>query len=150
MKRKQASRGSRAVTGASNAPRVFLDSGIFIALFDRSDSFHDAAKELFQGPTPRWVTSLAVVGETQGWFLHRLGETAARSFLLSLGDFRGLKLLAMDEAHHGATLAKLEKLRGHRLTYVDGASLAFLEKLEIGVVWGTDHHLALEGARVLP
>jgi hypothetical protein len=59
-------------------------------------------------------------------------------------------LLALDTAHHAAAVQKLERLRGHRLTYVDASSLVFLARLRIAEVWGTDRDLALEGARVLP
>jgi len=44
----------------------------------------------------------------------------------------------------------LERLRGHKLTYVDASSLVFLGALRIDEVWGTDRDLALEGARVVP
>jgi hypothetical protein len=37
-------------------------------------------------------TSLAVVSETYGWFLHRIGEDAARSFRTALADFPRLEL----------------------------------------------------------
>jgi predicted nucleic acid-binding protein len=129
---------------------AFLDSGIFIAFLDRSDGYHEAAVGLFSAPPRRWLTSLAVVSETYGWFLHRLGEDAARTFRLALGDFPRLEFLSLDPDHHGAVLRTLERLRGHRLTYVDASSLVFLKQLEISEVWGTDRDLGLEGARVLP
>jgi predicted nucleic acid-binding protein len=129
---------------------VFLDSGIFIAFLDRSDRFHPAAIELFSRPPRRCHTSLAVVSETYGWFLHRLGEEAARTFRVALGDFSWLTLQPLDAAHHAAVLQKLERLRGHKLTYVDASSLVFLHRLRIREVWGTDRDLSLEGARVVP
>lgn len=132
------------------AEAVFLDSGIFIAFLDRSDRFHAAAVELFSNPPRRCHTSLAVVSETYGWFLHRLGEEAARSFRLALGDFTWLTLQALDAAHHAAVVGKLERLRGHKLTYVDASSLVFLTRLRIREVWGTDRDLSIEGARVVP
>jgi predicted nucleic acid-binding protein len=132
------------------ADRVFLDSGIFIAFLDRSDRFHSAALELFSNPPRRCHTSLAVVSETYGWFLHRLGEDAARSFRLALADFVWLTLQELDAVHHGAVLAKLERLRGYKLTYVDASSLVFLARLRIREVWGTDRDLSIEGARVVP
>lgn len=36
------------------------------------------------------------------------------------------------------------------LTYVDASSLVFLETKKLPVVWTTDRHLSLTGARVLP
>jgi predicted nucleic acid-binding protein len=132
------------------ARRVFLDTGIFIAFLDRSDSFHRAAVGLFADPPRELVTSLAVVSETYGWFLHRLGEEAARVFRLALSELPRLKLLSLEADHHESVLRKLERLRGRKLTYVDASSLVFLQDLRIAEVWGTDSDLSIEGARVLP
>ena len=132
------------------AVQVFLDSGLFIAFLDRSDRHHQAALQLFSDPPRRWYTSLAVVSETYGWFLHRLGEDAARMFRLALAEFPRLQLLPITREHHMAVVERLERLRGHKLTYVDASSLVFLRALRIGEVWGTDRDLALEGARVVP
>jgi predicted nucleic acid-binding protein len=145
-------RSCTAGRGRSARPAgiVFLDSGIFVAFLDRSDGYHRAALRLFAEPPGRWCTSLAVVSETYGWFLHRLGEEAARTFRLALGELPGLQLLVLDSRHHEAVLQKLERLRGHKLTYVDASSLVFLGQHGIPEVWGTDRDLALEGARVVP
>lgn len=129
---------------------VFLDSGIFIAFLDRSDRYHPAAGRLFSDPPRRWYTSLTVVSETYGWFLHRLGEEAARTFRLALTELPRLELLPLTVEHHEAVLDRLERLRGHKLTYVDASSLVFLQALKIREVWGTDRDLALHGARVVP
>ncbi len=132
------------------AGAVFLDTGIFIAFLDRSDRYHAAAARLFAHPPKRWFTSLAVVSETYGWFVHRLGEEAARTFRLALAELPRLELLPIDADHHAAVIRKLERMRGHKLTYVDASSLVFLNRFRIGEVWGTDPDLALDGVRVLP
>jgi predicted nucleic acid-binding protein len=129
---------------------VFLDTGIFIAFLDRSDRYHAEAVQLFAEPPRRWSTSVAVVAETYGWFLHRLGEDAARTFRLTLADLPQLDLLAVDSRLHDAIVRKLERLRGHKLTYVDAGSLVLLERLQIREVWGTDRDLSLEGAQIVP
>jgi predicted nucleic acid-binding protein len=129
---------------------VFLDSGIFIAFLDRSDHYHHAAAQLFAAPPRRWLTSMAVVSETYGWFLHRLGEEAARTFRQALDALPRLELLPLDGDHHRAVSLKLDHLRGHKLTYVDASTLVFLELKRIREVWGTDQDLAVEGARVVP
>jgi len=129
---------------------VFLDSGIFIALLDRSDHYHQSAASLFADPPRRWFSSFAVIAETYGWFLHRLGEEPARVFRLALTDLPRLELLPLDGGHHHEVLKTLERLRGHRLTYVDASSLVFLRRLRIREVWGTDRDLSIEGARVVP
>jgi predicted nucleic acid-binding protein len=129
---------------------VFADSGIFIAFLDRSDHYHQAAVRLFADPPRRWYTSLAVVSETYGWFLHRMGEESARTFRLALEDLPRLELLPLDAAHHEAVARTLDRLRGHKLTYVDASSLVFLGERRIHEVWGTDRDLSIDGARVIP
>lgn len=129
---------------------VFLDSGIFIAFLDRSDTYHTAAAVLFAEPPRRWYTSLPIVSETYGWFLHRLGEEAARTFRVALAELPRLKLVPLDLSLHRATVEKLDRFRGHKLTYVDASSLVVLSRLGVEEVWGTDQDLALEGARIVP
>lgn len=129
---------------------AFLDSGIFIAFLDRSDHYHSAAVRLFTDPPRRWYSSLAVVSETYGWFLHRLGEDAARAFRLMLVDLSRLRLLGIDATHHRAVCRKLDQFRGRKLTYVDASSLVWLQARGVREVWGIDSDLGLEGATVIP
>jgi predicted nucleic acid-binding protein len=129
---------------------AFLDTGILIAFLDRTDRYHSDAVGLFAAPPRRWCTSLGVVAEAYGWFLHRLGEDSARRFRLLLADLQGLDLLSIDRGVHDLAVTKLEKLRGHKLTYIDASSLVLIGRHRIDEVWGTDRDLALEGARIVP
>lgn len=129
---------------------AFVDSGAFIAFLDRSDRSHAAAHALFARPPRRLYSSFLVVSETYGWFLHRMGEEPARTFLDLMEELPRLEVLDADRAHHAAVRRKLDTLRGRRLTYVDASSLVWLHKLGIRVAWGTDHHLSIEGATILP
>jgi predicted nucleic acid-binding protein len=129
---------------------VFLDSGIFVAFMDRSDAYHAPAVDLLSAPPRRWYTSLAVVSETYGWFLHRMGEQAARQFRELIDALPALQLLPLDASQHAAVVRKLDRYRGRKLTYVDASSLVWLERRRIPEVWGTDVDLAIEGARVRP
>lgn len=129
---------------------VFVDTGAFIAFLDRSDSLHEDVATLFAKPPRRWATSLLVIGEAYGWFLHRMGEEAARTFRKLLDELPRLTLVGADAKHHAAVLRKLDDMRGCKLTYVDASSLVWIAAKRIATVWGTDHHLGLEGARVVP
>jgi predicted nucleic acid-binding protein len=129
---------------------VFIDSGAFIAFLVRSDRLHEDAVGLFSRPPERWSTSALVVSETYGWFLHRLGEGAARAFRSLLESIPSLEVLYPDFGHWEAVCRKLDELRGVKLSFVDVSSLVWLETLGIREVWGTDHHLGVEGARVIP
>ena len=130
--------------------QIFIDSGAFIAFLDRSDRQHSAVVSQFSRKPRRWVTSTLVLAETYGWFLHRLGEDAARRFRLFTDELPRLQVLGAAAGHGRSVGDKLETLRGCKLTYVDASSLVWLEEKGISTVWGTDHHLALEGASVVP
>ncbi|MEW6752786.1 MAG: PIN domain-containing protein [Candidatus Latescibacterota bacterium] len=129
---------------------VFLDTGAFVAFLDRSDAQHREAAALFGHLPARLTTSILVVSESYGWFLHKLGESAARRFRQLLDDLPDLRILGADEAHRRAVGRKLDALRGRKLTFVDASSLVVLEESGISTVWGTDLDLALEGATVRP
>ncbi len=129
---------------------VFIDSGAFIALLDRSDRSHEDVRALFFLPPPRWSTSILVASETYGWFLHRLGEAVARSFRDLLVALPRLALLSADARHHALVSRALETHRGRKLTYVDASALVHMRERKIRTVWATDAHLGLEGAEVLP
>ena len=130
--------------------KVFLDSGIFIALFLQTDRWHREAKALFGEPRKDWCTSLLVVSECYAWFLHKLGEEPARKFSFFLRELPSLGLFEATLKHHKAVEHTLDKFRGTKLTYVDASSLAFLAEHKISTVWSTDHHLGLSGAEVFP
>lgn len=129
---------------------VYLDSGAFIAFLVRSDRLHEAVAARFARPPERWSTSALVIAETYGWFLHRVGEGAARTFRELIESLPGLEILEIDRAHVDAVWRRLDDLRGTKLTFVDASSLVWLEARGIRDVWGTDQHLAIEGARVVP
>ena len=130
--------------------QVFIDSGAFIAFLDRSDRLHREVVALFARRPRRWSTSALVMAETYGWFLHRLGEDAARTFLLLTAELPRLVVQGVDDRHRAAVDRKLETLRGTKLTYVDASSLVWMASKRITTVWGTDHHLSIEGAKVIP
>ena len=129
---------------------AFLDSGIFIAALSRRDRLHAQAAELFGRAGTRWVTSLLVISESYSWFLHRHGEEAARSFRAFISALAGLTILPVTLDDHERTLRMLDRFRGAKLTYVDAASLSWIEQRKIKTVWSTDHHLGLMGAEIFP
>ena len=129
---------------------VFLDSGILIAFLNARDQWHHQAATLFALGKARWSTSFLVVSEAYSWFLHRHGEEAARALRGFLDNLDGLRIFNVDMNHHRDTLQMLDRLRGAKLTYVDASSLSLMERHRIRKAWGTDHHLGLTGAEVLP
>ncbi len=130
--------------------RVFLDSGVLVAVLSRRDAHHIQARALFDAPRPRWSTSVLVRSEAYSWFLHKHGEESARTLRLFLESLPGLEVFPADEGHHADVCRVLDRFRGTKLTYVDASSLALMAQHRIRVAWATDHHLAIGGAQVFP
>lgn len=130
---------------------AFLDSGVFVAYLVRSDGLHEETRELFARPPARWSTSSLVISESYSWFLHRSGEDAARTFRCLLESLESLEILDPTPDHRRRAIwKKLDRHRGLKLTLVDASTLVWLEETGISTVWGTDAHLGIEGAEVLP
>ena len=130
--------------------KVFLDTGIYIALLNKRDRHHRQAVALFGGLKPDWYTSILVWSEAHSWFLHRHGGNAARTFRTLASSLEGLEILGLDLSVHEETLQMLDRMRGARLTYVDASSLALMARHEIRTAWSTDYDLGLTGAAVVP
>ena len=132
-------------------PRVFLDTGIFIAAMSRRDRYHEQARALFAGtPNPRWHTSVLVWSEAYNWFLDQHGDEAARSFGSMVASLEGLVMFTADEDHHARVCRMSDRLRHEKLTYVDASTLVLIGEHDINTVWSTDRRLGLTGAEVLP
>lgn len=129
---------------------VFLDSGIFIAFLNKRDRWHVQAAALFGETPPSWSTSMLVVSETYSWFLHKMGEEAARTFRQFVDSLEKLRVFDVAHEHHRDVATMLDRHRGAKLTYVDASSLVFMARHHIEQVWSTDHHLGLFGAEVHP
>lgn len=129
---------------------VFIDTGAFAAFFNRADRQHSKAKALFDDLPSRIFTSILVVSECYSWCLHKLGEPAARTFHPFLSDLPGLQILNADPPHREAAWERLDRHHGRKLTFVDASILVWLEEHRIPIVWGTDRHVAIEGAAVEP
>lgn len=129
---------------------VYLDTGIFVAFLNRRDQWHPQAVTLFSTARPGLRSSLVVVSEAYSWFLHRMGEESARTFLALLEKLPALHLYEATQKHHAETIKVMNRFRGSKLTYADASSLQLIEQHRIPTVWATDHHLGLTGATVLP
>ena len=135
---------------------VFVDSGAYLALADRSDRNHERAvtcsRELGSGVLR--MTSWGVVSETYTWLRYHASASAATAWLAGLEracHVGQTEIVLPDARLDGVCRRKLLKFADQDLSYVDGMTLAILETLPgIDAVFGFDHHLGLVGLPVLP
>jgi len=111
---------------AAATPRIVVDSGPFIALFDGSDRYHPQALEFFKraGHSPL-ISNLAVVAEVT----HLLDFSfAARRDFLQWAE-RALVLDGETVADWPAILALLEKYQDLPADFADASLVALCERL---------------------
>jgi predicted nucleic acid-binding protein len=111
---------------------VIVDTGILVALADRSDRNHRAAAAVFALPDPKTVPEPVVV-ETDWLILSHLGIDAEIAFLRALGEGT-FAVEAPTAADRRRALELVETYRDARIGYVDAVTVAMAERLKDGRV----------------
>jgi predicted nucleic acid-binding protein len=107
---------------------VIVDTGVLVALADRSDRNHRAAAAVFALPDPRTVPEPVVV-EADWMILTHLGVEAEIAFLRALGEGTfAIEAPTARDRHRALEL--VETYRDARLGYVDAATVAIAERLK--------------------
>lgn len=125
----------------------YVDTSAFIALLDRSDSYHPLFVQFFSNP-PRLITSALVVAEGHGWFLRRYDEIRALRFLRFIDELTPLNVRPFDQEQLAQSARLLRKFHDQPLTLADAHGLSIMNERRIRDCWSTDRHLSLMGARL--
>lgn len=107
---------------------MIVDTGILLALADRSDRNHRAAAAVFALPDPKTVPEPVVV-ETDWMIVTYLGIDAEIAFLRALGEgtFAIEAPTALDRRR---ALEIVETYRDAKVGYVDATTIAIAERLK--------------------
>lgn len=134
------------------SPVIFIDTGAFFSVFDRSDVFHNQAARYLQRcgqEGHRLVTSNFVLAESHALVLSRLGSSQARKFLQSVlqGKVVVERVSEIDEDRaRGILFRYVDKT----YTYTDSTSFAAMERLGIERAFTFDRHFAQYGFGMVP
>lgn len=107
---------------------MIVDTGILLALADRSDRSHRAAAAVFALPDPKTVPEPVVV-EADWMILTYLGVEAEIAFLRALGE-GSFAIEAPTAADRRRALELVETYRDAELGYVDATTIAIAERLK--------------------
>jgi predicted nucleic acid-binding protein len=128
----------------ARSPEAYADTSAFIALVDRSDSYHSLFRRLFSTP-PRLVTSSLVIAEGHAWFLRRYDATRGLQFMAMIEEMPFLSVIAIGSSEIAAATPLLRKYSDQALTLTDATGLAIMRQRRIQSCWSTDRHLGLTG-----
>ncbi len=127
---------------------AYVDSGAFIAFFDKSDTWHPLFAGLF-ARTKGLITTPLVIAETHGWFVRRFDSYRGLEFLTFIETLRILTVLSTDTEMLTAATALLRKFSDQKLTLADACGLHLLKKHSKLKNWSTDRHLTLTGRKLV-
>jgi hypothetical protein len=122
---------------------VFIDTGIFVALRNADDDFHDRSRELMKqalkGECGRIFTSDYVIDEA---ITTALVRTKRHNLALDLGKFiiesPRITKLRIDESAFEKAWEKFKLLKDKTLSFTDCTSLALIEKSGIKQIMSFD------------
>lgn len=123
---------------------IFIDTGLFLALYDAEDAYHSRSKELFKdaltGSLGRIYTSDYIIDEAITIIMVR---TKQHNLAAELGKYliespRITKLTVDDDAFAEAWRI-FQSLNDKFLSFTDCTSLALLEKHRLNQIMSFDH-----------
>ena len=137
--------------GRSLRQRVFVDTAAFVALFDRRDGEHAAARRISEHLTERQsllYTTNYVLAETHALLLKRLGIAAALDIVRAL-MVSSTTIIRVDADAEERALDILTRYTDKDFSYTDATSFAVMERLGIETVFTFDHHFGQYGFQAL-
>jgi uncharacterized protein len=133
--------------------RVFVDTGAFVALRNRSEREHEAAREalsMLVAERTLLLTSNYVFAETYTALLVRVGREEAIRWGRSFRAGEAIELARVDEPLEEQAWSILESHADKSWSYVDATSFALMERERITEAFAFDHHFAQRGLTLLP
>jgi len=133
--------------------KVFVDTSAFVALRNRGEREHLAARAALSGlvaESTALFTSNYVFAETYTALLVRIGRQEAIEWGRRFRAGATIELVRVDETVEEDAWSILESHADKTWSYVDATSFALMERMSIHTALAFDGHFAQRGLDVLP
>jgi predicted nucleic acid-binding protein len=133
--------------------RVFVDTSAFVALRNRSEREHEAARDALRAllsADVRLITSNYVFAETYTALMIRVNRVEAIEWGRRARAGTALELVRVDEQLEDAAWAILEGHADKEWSYVDATSFALIDREKVDAAFAFDRHFEQRGLHVLP
>jgi uncharacterized protein len=128
--------------------RVFVDTSAFVALRNRGEREHDAARVALSSlisARASLITSNYVFSETYTALLLRTGRDEAIQWGRRFRSGEAIEMVRIDEPVEQEAWSILESHADKRWSHVDATSFALMEREGITEAFAFDHHFAQRG-----
>lgn len=130
--------------------RIFVDTGAWYALIDRSDPDHRRAADFLRKNSLSLVTTNFIFDETVTLLRNRLGWEVAADFGKKLKDSAFVSLAAVTAADEERAWEIFLKFRDKAFSYSDCTSFAFMQRLKMDTAFAFDSHFKVMKFQVMP
>lgn len=133
--------------------RVFVDTSAFVALRNRAEREHEAARQALAGLVAegaRMFTSSDVFGETYTALLVRVGRREALEWGRQMRAGGAIEIVTVDVDVGADAWSLLEQHADKAWSHVDATSFALMEREGSTSAFAFDRHFRQRGLEVLP
>ena len=131
---------------------LFVDTGAWFALADKSDQHHNQAIEVYPDllRNYRLLTTNLVIAETYILIRRAIGHQAAITFLENLAASPRVIKTYSDSVLEETAEAILRKFQDQDFSYTDAVSFASMKQYEIMRAFSFDQHFVTAGFTLIP
>ena len=132
---------------------LFVDTGAWYALADKSDQYHAQAVEVYPQLLNRFhhlTTTNLVISETYILIRRAIGHQSAIRFLKNLSASPRITKIYSDSVFEDAAEDILRKYSDQDFSYTDAVSFAIMKQYGITHAFTFEHHFSTAGYSIIP
>jgi hypothetical protein len=117
---------------------VIVDTGFWLALADRQDTYHKSAKRTLQQVDEQLITTWCVVTETCYMLLKRKGVPAQAAFMTSISN-NAFELFDLQSQHAPRIAQLMQQYANLPMDLADASLVIFAKELGHGRILSVDY-----------
>jgi predicted nucleic acid-binding protein len=131
---------------------VFVDTGAWFALSDKSDQHHSQAVRIYPELLKKYrlLTTNLVIAETYILIRRSMGHVPAVTFLESIAASSRITKVYSDSVSENAAENILRKYYDQDFSYADAVSFAVMKQHKITKAFSFDQHFLIAGFIMIP